>query len=85
MPKLDLAKLRQLSNAAEAVTVHVFGVPDDMALQPNERTCEQADDLEPVVYHVGSVKLSSGDWTCKVCGYSTVAATDNLLRICNIQ
>lgn len=54
------------------MTVHVFGLPDDTSLQRDERTCEQPDDTELVVYHLGAVKLSSGDWACTVCGCTTV-------------
>lgn len=49
----------------------MFGLPDGAPLGDDERTCDNVDESTGVVFHLTTVRLSSGGFACAFCGYST--------------
>lgn len=60
--------------------VHVYGPKEDGApLSQTERTCEQPDAGQRVVFHALSVQLTAGArWACSVCGKASGAEDEAL-------
>lgn len=56
--------------------VHVYGLPDDRALRHDERTCDEPDREQLVVFHLCTVHLTRGGWACRVCGSSSEEEPD---------
>jgi hypothetical protein len=61
------------SSRPRRARVHVFGMPEDTVLQPDERLCTTVDGEQMVVFHVRAVCLAGPDqdWQCTACGYCT--------------
>lgn len=53
--------------------VHVWGPPEEAALEADERLCSDPErESAAVVFHLEPVWLTESGWACKACGFSTV-------------